>query len=211
MNELLVFAGIVFMGFFAIMNPLASIPIFLTLTANEDDNQTKEIALKSVITAFIIVFIFAFAGHLILKIFGISFTALRLTGGIIVGIIGYDMLQGHQSNVSRPSKETIEKSITEEPSVAYTPLAVPLLAGPGVIITAMNFASNGIIKLIITIIAFALLCLITYYSFISGKVIKKTIGTTALKVITRMMGLILAVIGMQMLIQGIYSAIKEFA
>lgn len=210
MTELIVYFGIVFTGFLAIMNPIASIPIFLTLTSSENKEETKQIAFNAVITAFIIVFVFSVAGHLILKMFGISLTALRLTGGILVGKIGYDMLQGHRSNVAKPSDETIHKSLEEEPSVAYAPLATPLLAGPGVIITAMNFASNGWQSLVITLISFGLLCIITYYSFIFGKKVQKAVGTSTLKVITRMMGLILAVIGMQMLIQGTYNAIKEF-
>lgn len=210
MTDLIIYTGVVFMGFFAIMNPIASIPIFLTLTSLDDDDETRQIALKAVVTAFIIVFLFATSGHLILKIFGISLTALRFTGGILIGKMGYDMLQGHRSNVSKPLSETIDKSIQEDACVAYAPLATPLLAGPGVIITAMNFASNGWASLVITLLSFALLCFVTYYSFIFGKKIKKKLGTSALKVITRMMGLILAVIGIQMLIEGTYNAIKEF-
>ena len=199
------------MGFFAIMNPITNISIFLSLTPYESKEEANQIAFKAVLTAFIIVFVFSVAGHLILKMFGISLTALRLTGGILVGKIGYDMLQGHKSNVAKPSQETIDKSIEEEPSVAYAPLATPLLAGPGVIITAMNFASNGWQSLIITLVSFAVLCFITYYAFAFGKKIQKALGTSTLKVITRMMGLILAVIGMQMFIEGIYHAIKEFS
>lgn len=210
MNELLIFSGIVFMGFFSIMNPIAGIPIFLTLTACNDEYESKQIAFKAVLTAFLVVCVFAIAGHIILKMFGVSFTALKLTGGIIVLLIGYDMLQGNQSQVSRPTSDTINKAIKEEVSVAFAPLAVPLLSGPGVIITAMNFASNGIMKLFITLLMFGLLCIITYFSFISGKKIKKVIGTSTLKVITRMMGLILAVIGVQMFLEGVYSAIREF-
>lgn len=199
------------MGFFAIMNPIASIPIFLTLTEDDDLETTQMIAFRSVLTAFVIVLIFSVAGHLILKVFSINFTALRLTGGILVLLIGYDMLQGKNSTYNRPSKETIEKTKDEEVAVAFAPLGTPLLAGPGVIITAMNFAGNGMINLIITNITFAMLCVATYFSFMYGKKIKRLVGASALKVITRMMGLILAVIGMQMLVQGIYSAIREFS
>jgi len=210
MLDLIIYSGIVFLGFMAIMNPIAGISIFLTLTSSENEEEARKIAYKSVLAAFIIVFVFVIAGHLILKIFGISLTALRLTGGILVGIIGYDMLQGYNSNVSKPSTETINKSMEEEANVAYAPLATPLLAGPGVIITAMNFASKGLPSVFITIVSFAVLCLITYYCFVFGKKIKQALGTSSLKVITRMMGLILAVVGMQMFIEGIYDAIKGF-
>lgn len=212
MSELIIFAGIVFMGFFAIMNPLSSVSIFIALTADETEEEKKKIALQSVVTAFLIILVFSIAGHFILKMFGISFSALRIAGGILVAKIGYDMLQGKNSNVIRPSKETIQETIKEEdPTVAITPLGMPLLAGPGTIITAMSFSSGGIDRLIITIISFGILCLITYFSFIAGDKIKKVLGTSTLKVITRMMGMILTVIGIQMLINGTYSAVLEFS
>lgn len=199
------------MGFFAMMNPISGISIFLALTLEEDEEETRRIAFKSLLTAFIIVVVFAVAGHFILKIFGISFTALRLAGGILVGLIGYEMLHGKTSTVNKPSKDTIQDTIDKDSTLAFSPLGTPLLAGPGVIITAMNFASGCVEKLLITVATFALLCLMTYFAFLSGRKIKDFLGMSVLKVITRMMGLILAVIGVQMLIEGIYSAIREFS
>lgn len=211
MQELLIFVGVVFMGFFAIMNPISSVPIFLTLTEGEDEVSKQRIAFQSVFTAFLIVLFFVLSGHFILKIFGISFSALRIAGGILVALIGYEMLHGQRSSVSSPTKETIQKTLKEEDtSIAITPLGIPLLSGPGTIITAMSFASGGLLRLIITIIVFAFLCLITYYAFLSGERIKKAFGVSAFRVITRMMGLILSVIGVQMLITGVYSAVREF-
>lgn len=209
MIENLIYASVVFAGFLAIMNPIAAISIFLTLTANENEEEVKKIAFQSTLTALFIVIIFSLAGHYLLGFFKVTFTALRLTGGILVALIGYDMLLGNQSTANRPSDENMEED-EEDRSIAITPLGIPLLAGPGVIITAMNFSAGGMLNCIITIIAFALLCLITYFVFIFGKQIKMIIGTNILKVTTRMMGLILAVIGIQMLLGGIYSAIIEF-
>lgn len=208
MLEKLIYASVVFMGFLSIMNPIASISIFLSLTKNDSEQKVKKIAFQSTLTALIIVVIFTLAGYFLLGFFGVTFTALRLTGGILVAIIGYEMLKGNQSDINQNSKETNE--ISEEASIAITPLGIPLLAGPGVIITAMNFSTGGILNCIITIIAFGILCLITYFVFIFGKQIKKIVGVNLLKVMTKMMGLILGVIGMQMIIEGIYSAIKEF-
>lgn len=210
MFEKIIYAGVVFMGFSAIMNPFSGISIFLTLTANEDEQNVKKIAFTSTITAFTIVVIFAIAGHLLLDLFGVSFTALRLAGGVLVALIGYEMLQGKQSLINNPSKKMMEKTVKEEGSIAVTPLGIPLLAGPGVIITAMNFSTGGLVNLFITICAFALLCFITYTFFIWGKQIKAIIGLNVLKALTRMMGLILVVIGTQMFIEGVYSAVQEF-
>lgn len=205
MIDKLIYASIVFTGFLAIMNPIASISIFLTLTSQENEIEVKNIALQSTLTAFLIVVIFSLAGYFLLSFFGVTFTALRLTGGILVAIIGYEMLLGKPSNESKSSED-----IKEEGSVAITPLGVPLLAGPGVIITAMNFSSGGFVNCAITICAFGLLCAITYFVFVFGKQIKQLVGTNILRVITRMMGLILTGIGIQMLLEGIYSAVVEF-
>lgn len=210
MFKTLAYAGIVFAGFFSIMNPVSGISIFLTLTQGENSGEIKKIARQSVITALAIVVVFSVAGNVLLKFFGISHTALRLAGGILVGLIGYEMLQGKQSPVSKPSKDTIEKTIQAENSVAITPLGTPLLAGPAVIITAINFAEGGFMHLSVTILSFSLLCIMTYYAFIWGKKVKKMLGINALKVITKMMGLILMFIGTQMFIEGVYSAILNF-
>lgn len=211
MMGILIYAGVVFMGFLAIMNPIAGISIFLTLTHGEEEEKVKKIALSSVITAFLIVAIFSLAGHFLLNFFGISFTALRLAGGILVGLIGYEMLQGKESLISKPTRQSLEKTIKEESSVAITPLGTPLLAGPGVIITAMNFSTGGFFHLLVTILAFGLLCIITYYFFIWGKNIKKLLGESPLRVVTKMMGLILIFIGTQMCIVGVYSAVQDFS
>ena len=210
MFEKIIYAGVVFVGFIAIMNPISAIPIFLTLTGCADEDTTKLIAFRATLTAFLIVVLFSVAGHLVLQLFNVSFTALRLTGGILVVTIGYDMLNGKLSAVSQPLKEAMQKPVEVDTSVAITPLGIPLLAGPGVIITAMNFASSGYINLIITICSFGVLCSITYYALIYGKKIKKILGASVLKVITSMMGLILAVIGMQMIIQGVYEVGNHF-
>lgn len=200
----LIYASIVFMGFLAIMNPIADIPIFLSLTAKESLEGIKRVAFHATLTAFIIVVIFSLAGHFLLNFFGVTFTALRLTGGIIVAIIGYEMLQGE------PGEKNSEEDMSDAAASAITPLGTPLLAGPGVIITAMNFSSGGIVNCLITIFSFTLLCTITYYVFVFGKQIRALLGANILKVITKMMGLILAVIGTQMFLEGVFSAVVEF-
>jgi len=206
MFDKLIYASIVFTGFLAIMNPIAAVSIFLNLTVKESEEEARKIAFQSTLTAFLIVVIFSLAGYFLLSFFGVTFTALRLTGGILVALIGYGMLQGLPSNGNEHTKENDD----EEASVAITPLGTPLLAGPGVIITAMNFSAGGMINCIITIIAFGSLCIITCFVFVFGKQIKKIVGVNILKVMTKMMGLILTVIGMQMFLEGAYSAVREF-
>lgn len=213
MHELILFSGTVFMGFFAIMNPLANTPVFLGLTAEDDSAMRRAVAFKGVALAFLIVAIFTVAGKYIFELFGITLPAFRIAGGILVFQIGLHMLQGEQSKVHQPVEEgAAENSSAAQLNVAVSPLAMPILAGPGTIATAMNFvAVRDFTHLAITIGVFALMCAITYLFFISGEKLVSYIGENAVSVVTRLMGLILAVIGVQMLIEGIYGAVRAYS
>jgi multiple antibiotic resistance protein len=135
-------------------------------------------------------------------LFGITFPAFRITGGIVVFVIGFRMLQGEQSRVHNPSADDL--NLEAELEVAISPLAVPILAGPGTITTAMSFVADGkALSILITIGAFLTLCVVTYLFFAGGERFIRYIGQGGVKVVTRFMGLILAVIGIQMLIEGI--------
>lgn len=202
----------VFMGFFAIMNPIANTPVFLGLTAEDDPEARRKIAAKALIVSFVIVVVFSAAGKLILSLFGITLPAFRIMGGILVALVGYHMLRGGEhSPVQHPSEEDKQKSLDAELEVAITPLAMPILAGPGTIATAMNFASaGGLSEFFVTVGAFFVLCVISYGFFVSGERFVRYIGDNGVKVVTRLMGLILSVIGVQMLIDGIGGAFTEF-
>ena len=197
----------VFMGFFAIMNPIANTPVFLGLTATESRAVRAQVARKALLLAFGIVVVFCLFGKLIFEMFGITLPAFEITGGLLVLQIGFSMLQGHGSKMHEPSAEDQEDSLASALSVAVSPLAVPILAGPGTIATAMNFAATGsTMDMIVTIAAFAVLCGITLVFFLYGERLVGFLGQNGLNVITRLMGLILAVIGVQMVINGITAA-----
>ena len=209
MDNLTGHALAVFMGFFAIMNPIANTTVFLGLTANDTPEERKRVAAKALLTTFVIIVVFCLLGKTIFDLFGITLPAFRITGGILVALIGYQMLHGDPSHVHQPASEDQKNTMETALSVAVTPLAIPILGGPGTIATAMNYASTGgMWEMAITIAAFAVLCLITYGAFVFGQRLVTFLGSGGLDVITRLMGLILAVIGVQMLIGGITGAIK---
>jgi multiple antibiotic resistance protein len=197
-GSLLPHAATVFMGFFAIMNPVANTSIFLGLTAGDDTATKKEVARNALLLTFVIIVIVAVMGKLLFQLFGITLPAFRITGGILIFFIGVQMLQGAHSSVHKPSDSDLKKSRDADLAIAVSPLAIPILAGPGTIASA-----SGITTLLITIGAFAILCLITYVSFVSGERMIKYLGENAVNAITRLMGLILATIGTQMVIAGI--------
>ena len=222
MHAIILFLGTVIMGFFAIMNPIANTPIFMGLTSGIEDRKLKnKIALRSVLFAFGMVAVFVILGNLIFRVFGITLPAFQITGGILLFLIGYDMLQGKQSKVHKHSEKTHEEieEIASNPdtalSLALTPLGIPILAGPGTIATAMNFVGmksgmGHMEQVIAIIVAFALMCLITFLMFISANRIIDFLGKHVINVISRIMGLILSLIATQMVILGIKNAIEMY-
>jgi len=207
MHEYLQYAATVFMGFFAVMNPIANTPIFLSLTSEDDEATRRAVARNALIITFILITIFCVGGKFIFELFGITLSAFRIAGGLLIFLIGLHMLQGEQSSVHNPSDEDKQSSRQAKLSVAVSPLAIPLLGGPGTIATAINFGSlKDIPHLIITMVAFFVLCVILYLFFVFGERLVNYLGQSAINGITRLMGLILAVIGTQMVITGIRGA-----
>ena len=201
MNDLYTQAITVFLGFFAIMNPIANTAAFAGLAGDKPKAEQIKIAAKALIITFIVILSFALLGKAIFHLFGITISALRITGGILVFIVGYHMLNGHGSKLHSAENN-------DEVDIAVSPLAVPLLAGPGTIATAMNYSSSGgLTGILLTMSVFAVLCMITFFCFIFSSRILSVIGKSGLSIVTRLMGLILAVIGMQMLIVGITEVI----
>lgn len=197
----------VFLAFFAVMNPIANAAVFVGLAGDEDDASRKQIALKSIITAFCIILFFCILGKAIFELFGISLPALRITGGVLIFIVGFHMLQGQPSKFHHPQKDSADDESGDETNVAISPLAIPILAGPGTIATALNYSATGShMQGIVTIAAFSVLCVITFAAFLSGDRLVRILGKSGMDVVTRLMGLILAVVGTQMLIQGIHGA-----
>ena len=201
MYELITFTLTVFTGFFAIMNPIANVPIFSSLVQDADDITKKKINKKATTIAFIIVFVFVVLGKFIFELFGITIPAFKITGGILVFYVGFEMLQSKKSSVKHLKETTIDENI------AVSPIAIPILAGPGTIVTAMNFVSKGdFIHIVIVILVFAVMCFLTYIAFSLSDVIIKKVGNNIITVIGKIMGLIIAIIGTAMIIEGIKAA-----
>lgn len=196
-----------FMAFFAIMNPVSAVPVFLGLTQGDDAETARAVARKALLTAFLIVAVFSVAGKMIFELFGITLPALRIAGGLLVALVGFHMVQGTPSAVQQPSGGDQASAREAALSVAVSPLAMPLLAGPGTIATAMNLSAHtDPLHLALTLTAFALLCAITYLLLLNGRALVRWIGPSGLNALTRIMGLILAVIGTQMVIAGVKGA-----
>ncbi len=190
----------VFMAFFAIMNPIANTAVFAGLAGEMERAGKSRVAARALLIAFAVVCLFSVLGKSIFDLFGITLPALRIAGGILVFLVGYHMLQGSSSRLHSGEDD-------EEVDIAVSPLAMPILAGPGTIATAMNYsAASGWMGIVTTVVSFLCLCLITFFCFRFSASIINRIGSNGLGIVTRLMGLILTVIGVQMFIVGAQEA-----
>ena len=196
-----------FMAFFAIMNPISNLPAYMALVADDSQKISRKIAFRSLLIAFVIITVFIFSGDFIFKVFGITIVSFRIAGGILVAVIGYHMINGNHS----PSYKGMEQQAvnSDSMSIAISPLAMPLFAGPGTITTALSLANGGLQNQLITVVAFALLCVITYLLLRSAKQIAGFLGENLMKIITKMMGLLLFSIGIQMIIVSVQTLLKQ--
>ena len=196
-----------FMAFFAIMNPISNLPAYIALVADDSQKISRKIAFRSLLIAFVIITVFIFSGDFIFKVFGITIVSFRIAGGILVAVIGYHMINGNHS----PSYKGMEQqAVNSDPmSIAISPLAMPLFAGPGTITTALSLANGGLRNQLITVVAFAILCVITYLLLRSAKQIAGFLGKNLMKIITKMMGLLLFSIGIQMIIVSVQTLLKQ--
>ena len=195
------------MAFFVIMNPISNLPAYMALVADDSQKISRKIAFRSLLIAFVIITVFIFSGDFIFKVFGITIVSFRIAGGILVAVIGYHMINGNHS----PSYKGMEQqAVNSDPmSIAISPLAMPLFAGPGTITTALSLANGGLQNQLITVVAFALLCVITYLLLRSAKQIAGFLGENLMKIITKMMGLLLFSIGIQMIIVSVQTLLKQ--
>jgi len=198
MKDLVTFALTVFTGFFAIMNPIANAPVFLSLVQNQDQISRNVIARRATITAFLIVCIFTVAGKYIFDLFGITIPAFKIAGGVLIFYVGFEMLMSQQSKIHSAN------NAGDADNIAISPLGIPILAGPGTIVTAMNDATHAdFIRVCMVVIVFAGIAFLNYLTFASSQFIIQKLGANLITVIGKIMGLILTIIGTQMIMQGL--------
>lgn len=198
MENLGLFAIAVFTGFFAINSPPGNIPIFLSLTKAADAGTKKKISRKATFTAFIIVSGFIILGKYIFDLFGITIPAFKITGGILIFFVGFEMIRAQEASIDNQTEINFNEGIS------ISPLAIPILAGPGTIVTAMNYTTNAsYLQLIIIMIMFALIMYLNHLAFISSDYLVRYIGKNKIVVIEKIMGLIIAIIGTSMFIEGV--------
>ncbi len=208
-TELILFFIQCFISIFVILNPFGTVPVLLSLTGDLDKGARSGVALKATVTALIILLVFALGGHFVFNLFHITLGAFRIAGGILLFLISLSMLYGQQPKAKITLKE--REAAIEREDVAITPLGIPMIAGPGSIATVMSLMDQtpDMLNKGLVILAIPFTVGAGYLILRSSSWIMSFLGTNGLKVMTRLMGLMLAVIAVQFMINGLYDAFPK--
>ncbi len=191
---------------FAIINPLAAVPTFFAMTPQNTEAERMKMARTACMTATAVLIIFAATGNALFKVFGITIAAFQMAGGLLLLLVSLDSLRARRSAVNETEEEKAEGA--SKTDVSITPLAIPMLSGPGAITTAIllesrakNLVYDGVLLLLFILVGTA-----CYHIF--RVAIKKApkINPIAMNITTRLMGLILAATAVQFMIDGIKKA-----
>jgi multiple antibiotic resistance protein len=196
-----------FTSFFTIINPLGVMPVFMTMTADISDADRRKTARKAVIVSFFTLIAFAFSGRILFDFFGISVNSFRIAGGIIFFMIGYDMLQARLGK-TKMSEGEVKKYVND---ISVTPLAIPMITGPGAITNAivlMKDSQTTEQKLLLFGVIFFVM-LLTFLILWGGSKITNFLGETGNKVLMRLMGLIVMVIAVEFFFSGLKPVLQD--
>jgi multiple antibiotic resistance protein len=206
-NGFLQFALVTFTSVLFIVDPVAVIPTYLVITQDETPAQRRNTAGRACVAAALIMIVFGVAGRLIFRLFGITLPAFRIAGGLILWLVAMDMLRGER-RTQEGAEEIVEGR--EKEDVALTPLAMPMLAGPGAISTVMVLSgqAQSIAEHVAVYGSVVLTALISWISLRVGERLITALGQTGIRVVTRIMGLLLAAVAIQFVITGVQDALR---
>jgi len=201
---------IAIVGMFVIVNPLTTAFVFASLTSDSDEKERESIARRAVVTSTAMLFTFALLGSLIFQLFGITLAAFRIAGGMILFGIAMGMLRkseapDHSASDAKPTGKVAE-------DIAIVPLAIPFISGPGAIATAMILTSEAPDpwNALVVFLAIILTTVSCYFTMVHSRHVVKWLGESGRRVLTKIFGLILAVIAVQFVINGVADAVTDF-
>ncbi len=192
-----------FIGLVAIINPLGLLPVFVSLTSHQSSQERMKTNTTANIAVMVILWVSMFGGQVILDVFGISIASFRIAGGSLITLIAWSMLQGKLGEVKH-NKEEKGESIAKE-SIAVVPLALPLMAGPGAISSTIVYSSqfhtpSQLFGLSLVVVIFSLF---SWLVFRVAPLLFRVMGKTGINVVTRIMGLIMMSLGIEIMVAGL--------
>lgn len=210
MGALIEYFIIAIAGVFVIINPLTTAFVFASLTPYASESEREAIARRAVVTSTVVLFTFALLGSLIFQLFGITLAAFRIAGGVILFGIAMGMLQkseapDHDKADARPSGR-----ITED--ISIVPLSIPFISGPGAIATTMILTSEAPDRwhVIVVFVAVLMTTASCYFAMVHSRHVIRILGDSGRRILTKLFGLVLAVIAVQFVLNGIGEALVEY-
>jgi len=203
LKSVLQFALLAFGSIFFLVDPFAVVPTFLAMTADSGPAKRRSMARRAAYTCVGVLSVFALAGSLIFRVFGITLPAFKIAGGVILLQIGIEMLQARRSGTNETPGDAAEGAAKEDASII--PLGIPMLAGPGAISTVMvlvgqsqTWWQHGIVYA-----AIVLSSVLSFVVLAGADRVRKALGETGIRILMRMMGLLLTTIGVQFVLNGL--------
>ncbi|AWA28664.1 stress protection protein MarC [Flavobacterium magnum] len=199
-----------FAALFSVLNPIGTVPIFVGLTQDDDKKERSRVSLWTAIDVFIILIISYFIGQYVLTFFGISIEALRIAGGLIIVSSGFSLLTGKFSKTRGINKE-VANDLQKRNDIALTPLAIPMLAGPGSISLLIAFYQehHQTAEMMIAVLSILAVAFVIFLILRSGHYLAKILGASGIVAISRIVGFIVIAIGIQYIVSSIISIIKS--
>lgn len=203
MEHLLELFTVFVIQLFIVVDPVAGIPVFLAITPNKSGGERRSLALRGCTIGCIIIVFFLAGGHQVLTYFGIQTPAVQICGGILLFVISLDLLYGRATGTETSSRETRLAEVKQDISV--TPLAIPILAGPGAIATSIIFAgrTSSFLEFGVLIAGCVTVFSATFICLHWADQLNRIIGDLGMTILTRIMGLLIAFISVQYVIDGV--------
>jgi multiple antibiotic resistance protein len=199
------FSVLALSSIFFLVDPFAAIPSFLAITEGAELKRRKRMARKAALTCFIVLTSFALGGQLIFRMFGITLPAFEVAGGLILLLIGLDMLEAKRSPTQEALGDTEEAAAKEDAGIV--PLGIPMLAGPGAMSSVMVLVGQVPVlwhwEMGAVLASIALTSLASYWVLAGAMRVRRVLGETGIRILVRIMGLLLVALAMQFFVNGL--------
>jgi multiple antibiotic resistance protein len=202
-DSALQFSIVAFSSIFFLVDPFAAVPSFLSITAGDTPEHRRRTAKRASWTCFIVLSTFAAIGSYIFRLFGLTLPAFEIAGGIILMLVGLEMLQAKRSPTQETQPETEEGMRKEEAGIV--PLGIPMLAGPGAISTVMVLMGpqSELWRAVPVFTAIAITAFVSYLVLAGADRVSRIMGETGIRIMMRVMGLLLTAIAVQFFLNGL--------
>jgi multiple antibiotic resistance protein len=192
---------------FLIVDPLVAIPSFLAITPHNRPEERREMARRGCIIAYLVIVVFILTGPALIGYLGIRTPAIRICGGILLFLISVEMLYGRSTGTGTSERE--ERIAGTKDDISVTPLAIPLLAGPGAIATTLLFAdrARGAASVVVLLSACTVVFLATHLLLRRAGELQRWVGPLGITILVRIMGLVLAFISIQYVVDGVSASL----